>query len=84
MYDDLDASLMRRFAAASERLPAEPFLAALAERLHGRRSFAGGAYSVLGTILGGLADGIFVPLRLKLTRYVMLGAAAVTLISVFG
>jgi hypothetical protein len=38
---------------------------------------------VLGTIVSGLADGILVPLRLKLTRYVVLGAAAVTLFSVF-
>jgi hypothetical protein len=83
MQDELDAKLMQRFAAAQAPLPAEPFLGTLTARLQARRGFATALPSVLATIVSGLANGILVPLRLKLTRYVVLGAAAVTLFSVF-
>lgn len=83
MQDESDAKLMQRFATAQLPLPAEPFLGALTARLQNRRRFASALPSVLATILAGFADGILVPLRLKLTRYVVLGAAAVTLLSVF-
>jgi hypothetical protein len=83
MQDELDATLMRRFATARAALPAEPFLASLTARLRARRSLSSALPSVLGTIVSGLADGILVPLRLKLTRYALLGAAAMTLLSVF-
>ena len=83
MQDELDAKLMQRFATAQAPLPAEPFLGTLAARLQARRPLAAALPSVLGTIASGLADGILVPLRLRLTRYVVLGAAAVTLLSVF-
>ncbi|HEX4388567.1 MAG TPA: hypothetical protein VH109_08070 [Steroidobacteraceae bacterium] len=84
MQDELDAKLMQRFAAAEEPLTGEPFVGALGARLRRHRSFPGGLYSVLGTLLGGLAGGILVPLRLRQTRFMVLGAAAVTLLSVFG
>ena len=83
MHDELDAKLMQRFAAAEEPLPAEPFLGPLGARLRRRRSFAAGLYSVLGTLFGGLGSGILLPLRLRQTRFMVLGAAAVTLWSVF-
>jgi hypothetical protein len=85
MHDELDAKLMQRFAAAEEPLPAGPFLGALGARLqHRHRTFASGLYSVLGTLFSGLASGLLLPLRLRQTRFVVLGAAAVTLWSVFG
>jgi len=83
MQDELDAKLMQRFALAQTPLPAEPFLGMLTARLTARRRLRAALPSVLGTIVSGLADGILVPLRLKLTRYMVLGAAAVTLLSVF-
>jgi hypothetical protein len=83
MQDELDAKLMQRFAIAQAPLPAEPFVATLTARLAARRRWRAALPSVLGTIVAGLADGILVPLRLKLTRYMVLGAAAVTLLSVF-
>ena len=83
MQDELDAKLMQRFATARVPLPEEPFLASLSARLQSRRPLAAALPSILGTIVAGLAAGILVPLRLKLTRYALLGAAAVTLLSVF-
>jgi hypothetical protein len=83
MQDELDARLMQRFATARAPLPAEPFLGTLSARLQARRRFTVALPSVLGTIVSGLADGVLVPLRLKVTRYALLGAAAATLLSVF-
>ena len=83
MSDELDAQLLRRFAGAHAQLPAQPFLDGLHARLQAHRPFGIALPSVLGTIVTGIAKGVLVPLRLKMTRYVMLGAAAVTLLSVF-
>src|SRR5262249_23209351 len=64
-------------------LPAEPFLGTLTARLTARRRPRAALPSVLGTIVSGLADGILVPLCLKLTRSMGLGAAAGTPLSGF-
>jgi hypothetical protein len=82
MPDDLDPQLLRAFAQADRPLPEEPFVAGVAARVQpagGLRLGAAGLYSLLGTVLGTVASGILLPLRMRQTRLMTLGAAAVTL-----
>ena len=51
--------------------------------VHGLRLGEGGIYSLMGTLLNGLATGILVPLRMRHARLMTLGAAAVTIWAAF-
>jgi hypothetical protein len=86
MPDDLDPQLLRAFAQASSALPEEPFVGKVTARVQPAGSLrlgAAGLYSLLGTVLTTLASGILLPLRMRQTRLMTLGAAAVTLWAAF-
>jgi hypothetical protein len=85
MADELDANLLRAFAKAESPLPAEPFVGQTAARLQPSRGPLGsaGLYSLIGGVLATLAGGILLPLRMRQTRLMTLGAAAVTIWTAF-
>ena len=58
----------------------------LAARLEHARGFSfgvRGVYSILGTIVSGFGTGVLLPWRLKHSRIMVVGAAAVTLWTAF-
>jgi len=82
MHNELDAQLLRRFASAAEPLADAQFTARLDARLEHARGFSfgvRGVYSILGTIVSGFGTGVLLPWRLKHSRLMVVGAAAVTL-----
>ena len=82
MQDELDPRLLRRFALAERPGSDEQFTAQVMAQLRGRRGLefgARGLYSLLGTIVTGLATGIAVPLRIRHAWLMLTGAAAATL-----
>jgi hypothetical protein len=82
MPDDLDPQLLRAFAQADSPLPEEPFVGEVARRLRpagGLHLQAAGLYALLATVLGAVASGLLLPLRMRQTRLMTVGAAAVTL-----
>jgi hypothetical protein len=86
MADDLDPKLLRAFAQAGSTPAAEPFVSQVTPQLQpGRRLQLGtaGIYAVLGGVLGSLANGILMPLRLRQTRLLTLGAAVMTIWAAF-
>jgi hypothetical protein len=86
MPDDLDPQLLRAFAQADRALPEEPFVSRVTARVQpagGLRLGAAGLYSLLATVLTTLASGVLLPLRMRQTRLMTLGAAAVTLWAAF-
>lgn len=86
MADDLDPKLLRAFAQLVSAPAEEPFLSQVTAQLQpGRGLGLGGAalYAVVGGVLGSLANGILVPLRMRQTRLMTLGAAAVTIWAAF-
>jgi hypothetical protein len=87
MPDELDPQLLRAFAQADSALVAEPFVSSVTARVQpaGRwqRDGAAGFYALLGKVLGGVAGGIVLPLRMRQTRLMTLGAAAVTIAAAF-
>jgi hypothetical protein len=86
MPDDLDPQLLRAFAQAASALPEEPFVSKVAARVQPAGSLrlgAAGLYRLLGTVLATVASGILLPLRMRQTRLMTLGAAAVTLWATF-
>jgi hypothetical protein len=81
MSDELEAQLRRHFANAAAPLASEQFVLATTARLAARRRWLPNARSLTelaATVVGGLAAGLSV-LRLKHTRFMVLGAAAVSL-----
>jgi hypothetical protein len=86
MPDELDPQLLRAFAAAQMPLAEQPFLSQVSAQVRPvgvLRLSAVGIYSLVGTLLNGLATGILVPLRLRHARLMTLGAAAVTVCAAF-
>jgi hypothetical protein len=86
MADDLDPQLLRAFAQAGSAPAEEPFVSQVTAQLQpGRGLHLGGTglYSVIGGVLGSLANGILLPLRMRQTRLMALGAAAVTIWAAF-
>ncbi|HEY2807817.1 MAG TPA: hypothetical protein VGI91_03400 [Steroidobacteraceae bacterium] len=85
MADELDANLLRAFAQTESPLPAEPFVAQTAARLQPGRGplRSAGLYSLIGGVLTSLAGGILLPLRMRQTRLMTLGAAAMTIWAAF-
>lgn len=86
MADDLDPNLLRAFAQAGNIPAAEPFVSQVTAQLRpGRRLHLGGAgiHAVIGGVLGSLASGILMPLRMRQTRLMTLGAAAMTIWAAF-
>ena len=86
MADELDPKLLRAFAQAEGTLAAEPFVSQVTARLQaggGLRFGAAGLVSVIGGVLGSVASGILLPLRMRQTRLMTLGAAAVTIWAAF-
>ncbi len=85
MADELDPTLLRVFAEADRPLPAEPFVSRTAARLQpaGGRLGGAGLYALSGRVLAALAGGVLLPLRMRQTRLMTLGAAAVTIWAAF-
>lgn len=86
MADDLDPNLLRAFAQAGSTPAAEPFVSQVTAQLQpGRRLQLGGVgiHALIGGVLGNLANGILVPLRMRQTRLMTLGAAAMTICAAF-
>jgi hypothetical protein len=86
MPDDLDPQLLRAFAVADSALAEEPFVGHLIDRVHparGLRLRTAGLPALLGTVLMTVASGILLPLRMRQTRLMTLGAAAVTIWAAF-
>jgi hypothetical protein len=85
MADELDPTLLRAFADAEGPLSAEPFVGQTAARLQAGRGPLDGAglYSLLGRVLTTLAGGMLLPLRMRQTRLMTLGAAAMTICAAF-
>jgi H+/Cl- antiporter ClcA len=86
MADDLDPQLLRSFARAESALAEEPFVSHVALRMPPARGLPLGVSSVsalLGTVLASLASGIVLPLRMRQTRLMILGAAAMTICAAF-
>lgn len=86
MADDLDPKVLRAFAQAGSAPAPEPFLSRVAAQLQpagGLRLGGAGFYSVLGGVLATLANGILLPLRMRQTRLMTLGAAAATIVAAF-
>jgi hypothetical protein len=86
MPDDLDPQLLRAFAQADSTLPGEPFVSEVARRMQpagGLRLGAAGLYSLLGTVLGAVTSGLLLPLRMRQTRLMTIGAAAFTIWAAF-
>jgi hypothetical protein len=83
MSDDLDARLLRSFAAAEQPLAAEQFVAAVTARINAARRLRfdpRSCYSILSTIAGGLGTGL---LALRRVWLLLIGAAAVTVWAAF-
>ena len=86
MPDDLDPQLLRAFAQADSALPEEPFVSQISARLRPAGGFSlGGAglSSVIGSVLGSVIGAILLPLRMRQTRLLTLGAAAMSLWAAF-
>ena len=86
MADDLDPNLLRAFAQAGSTPAAEPFLSQVTAQLQPRRRLhlgGAGISAVLGGVLGSLANGVLMPLRMRQTRLLTLGAAAMTIWAAF-
>jgi hypothetical protein len=86
MPDELDPQLLREFAAADRDLAEEPFVSQVTARVHpagGVRLGVAGMRSLLGTMVGTVARGMLLPLRMRQTRLMALGAAAVTIWAAF-
>jgi hypothetical protein len=87
MPDELDPRLLRAFAHAESDLAAEPFVSAVSARVQPARGWqlasAAGIYALLETVFRALAGGIVLPLRMRRTRLMTLGAAAVTIWAAF-
>jgi hypothetical protein len=86
MADDLDPQLLRAFAQAESALAEEPFVSQVAARVPpaGRLALrVNSVAALLGTVLASLATGILLPLRMRQTRLMTLGAAAVTIWAAF-
>jgi hypothetical protein len=86
MPDDLDPQLLRAFAQAESTLPEEPFVSEVRRRVQpagGLRLGNAGLYSLLGTVLGAVTSGVLLPLRMRQTRLMTIGAAAFTIWAAF-
>jgi hypothetical protein len=86
MADELDPLVRRAFAHVESTLPAEPFVSEVAARIQPARGLGPGgarAYALLSTALGALASGLLLPLRMRRTRLMTLGAAAATVLAAF-
>lgn len=86
MQDEIDPLLLRAFAATEKPLAEEPFVSAFTARLRpgkGRPLSAAALYSVAGTIVGGVANAVAVPLRVKGLGLMTLGAAGFSLLAAF-
>ncbi len=87
MPDELDPKLLRAFAQADSALATEPFLSTVSARVQPLRAWridgAAGFYSLASSALRALAGGVLVPLRMRQTRLMTLGAAAVTIWAAF-
>jgi len=80
MSDELDPVLLRHFAQAREPLADEAFTTQLAQRLGAARRWrvdGRSAQAVLGTIVMGFGAALRA-LHLQHARFMLLGAAAVT------
>ena len=86
MAEDLDPTLLRVFAQAESAPAAEPFVSQVAAHVHSAHGvhLAGATiYSMIGTVLGTVAGGMLLPLRMRQTRLMTLGAAAATIVAAF-
>ncbi len=86
MAEDLDPMLLRVFAQAASAPAAEPFVSQVAAHVqpaHGLRLAGAAVYSMLGTVLGTVTGAILLPLRMRQTRLMTLGAAAATIVAAF-
>jgi hypothetical protein len=86
MPDELDPRLLRSFAQAEQEFAADSFVSSVVTRMQPGRALhfgAGGLSDALVSVLGGLGRGIVLPLRLRHTRLLTLGAAAMTLWAAF-
>jgi hypothetical protein len=84
MSDELDARLLRCFAASHRPLADAQFVARVTAQLHPDRgrSFGPAVRGALRALYTGLAAGIAAPLRLRYAGLMALAVAAVTLWSV--
>ena len=86
MADDLDPQLLRAFARAGSLPAAEPFVSQVSARLRPAGGFGrGGAglSSIVGSVLGSVTGAILLPLRMRQTRLMTIGAAAFTIWAAF-
>ena len=86
MHDDLDPQLLRRFASAARPLADQDFAASVERQLRGGARFgfsAGALSSLLGAVASGLGTALVLPWRLRHTRFMLAGAAAVSLWTAF-
>jgi hypothetical protein len=86
MPEDLDPKLLRAFAQADGTLPAEAFVSAVTSGMQPASHLnlgSRGLSAIVGSVLGSLAGGLLLPLRLRQTRLLTLGAAAMTLWAAF-
>ena len=86
MAEDLDPALLRAFARTEGALAAEPFVSKVTARLqpgYGLHLGAAAVYSMIGTVLASVTHAILLPLRMRQTRLMTLGAAAATLVAAF-
>lgn len=86
MSDELDPRLLRSFAQAQQEFAADSFVSSVTTHMRSARRLhfgAGALPDTLASVLGSLGRGILLPLRLRQTRLLTLGAAAMTLWAAF-